>query len=114
MKKHSHEEIRVKLGRANELEQRGLTQAKICEALGVSVMTLHRWRKLPRRQFDANRTGDAVQSTPNDDLKRLQELQFENLQLRKIVADLMLERLQILEDAAVSSVSRGGPQKSLA
>ena len=46
MKKHSPEEIRAKLGRAKELAERGLSQAEICSALGVSVMTFHRWKAI--------------------------------------------------------------------
>ena len=46
MKKRSREEILLKLGQADELARAGKSQVDICKALGVSVMTLHRWRKL--------------------------------------------------------------------
>ena len=47
MKKHSREEILLKLGQADELARAGKSQVEICKTLGVSVMTFHRWRKLP-------------------------------------------------------------------
>ena len=46
MKRHSAEEIATKLRQAEELMARGQSQAQACKALGVSVMTFHRWRKL--------------------------------------------------------------------
>jgi putative transposase len=104
MKKHSPEEIRAKLGRAKELAERGLSQAEICSALGVSVMTFHRWRKLLPYKIDVRPAEDAPSLTPSpvgyeNDLKRLRELQLENQQLRKLVADLMLEKLHLQEAA---------------
>ena len=50
MRKHSTEEIRAMLGKADTLARNGLSQADICSSLGISVMTLHRWRKQPFRQ----------------------------------------------------------------
>jgi hypothetical protein len=44
-KRHSRLEITTKLARANELATRGKLQGEIARTLGVSVMTLHRWRK---------------------------------------------------------------------
>jgi orotate phosphoribosyltransferase-like protein len=99
MKKHSPEEVLAKLGRASELAERGLSQAEICSALGISVMTFHRWRKLPLRQFDAHPAKEpphsvlnGSKSTAGGELERLHELQFENQRLRKLVVDLMLEK----------------------
>jgi hypothetical protein len=45
MKRHSRAEISVALGQAQEMMRRGQSQAAICRALEISVMTLHRWRK---------------------------------------------------------------------
>ena len=64
MKKHSPEEIRAKLGRAKELAERGLSQAEICSALGVSVMTFHRWRKLLPHKIDVRPAEDAPELSP--------------------------------------------------
>src|SRR5260370_18024953 len=47
MKRHSAEEIITKLRQAEQLMAGGQSQAQACKGLGVSVMTYHRWRKLP-------------------------------------------------------------------
>ena len=52
MKKHSRQEILLKLGQADELARAGKSQVQICKALGVSVMTFHRWRKLSLRKSE--------------------------------------------------------------
>ena len=48
-KKHSRVEIATKLAQADDLETQGRLQSEIARTLGVSVMTLHRWRKAPPR-----------------------------------------------------------------
>ena len=113
MKKHSNEEILLKLGRADELARAGNSQVDVCKALGVSVMTLHRWRKLPLRRPEVivshGRAGDsqALTNPPTMDETRhiLEELKLENQRLRKIVTDLLLEKMR-LEEAAVAASSR--------
>ena len=44
-KRHSRAEIATKLAQANDLARQGKVQSEIARTLGVSVMTLHRWRK---------------------------------------------------------------------
>jgi putative transposase len=110
MKKHSHEQILLKLVRADELDRAGNSQVEICKALGVSVMTLHRWRKLPLRKNDARAPHDRAaegkmltNSPTMDDMRRvLEELTLENQRLRKIVTDLLLEKMR-LEEASASA-----------
>ena len=97
MKKHSPEEVLEKLGHANELARRGLSQVEICKELGVSIMTLHRWKKSPPTLVPRPASGN--------DLQHLQQLQLENQQLRKIITDLMLEKLRIEEVAAKSQLT---------
>src|SRR5712691_5240354 len=46
-KRHSKVEIATKLAQANGLATQGKLQSDIARTLGVSVMTLHRWRKAP-------------------------------------------------------------------
>ena len=46
-KKHSRAEIAAKLAQANDLATQGKLQSEIARTLGVSIMTLHRWRKAP-------------------------------------------------------------------
>ena len=43
----SRAEIASKLTQANDLATEGKLQSEIARTLGVSVMTLHRWRKAP-------------------------------------------------------------------
>ncbi|WP_319797440.1 transposase [Nitrobacter sp.] len=113
MKKHSHEEILLKLARADELARAGNSQVDVCKALGVSVMTLHRWRKLPLSKPEPDilqhraDDGKALTSPPAMDEMRhvLEELKLENQRLRKIVTDLLLEKMR-LEEAAVTASSR--------
>ena len=46
-RKRSKAEIAAKLAEADDLVTQGKLQSEIARALGVSVMTLHRWRKRP-------------------------------------------------------------------
>jgi transposase-like protein len=113
MKKHSHEEILSKLARADELARAGKSQADICKALGVSVMTLHRWRKLPPPKpqlvLSRDRAGEALSNLPTmDEMRRvLDELKLENQRLRKIVTDILLEKMRLEEATAVPSRKPG-------
>ena len=43
-KRHTRLEIATKLAQANDLATHGKLQSEIARTLGVSVMTLHRWR----------------------------------------------------------------------
>ncbi|MET4151021.1 transcriptional regulator with XRE-family HTH domain [Bradyrhizobium sp. RT9b] len=43
-KRHASEEISAKLAQAKELAAEGKTQREISKALGISIMTYHRWR----------------------------------------------------------------------
>ena len=44
-RKHSRAEIAAMLAQANEMAAQGKLQSDIAKTLGISVMTLHRWRK---------------------------------------------------------------------
>lgn len=79
-RRHSFEEIAAKMRQANELASTGSTQKNIADMLGVSVMTFHRWRKDQRQR-------QAV----------LKEQQLENVRLRRLVTDLLLEKLRLEE-----------------
>ena len=100
-KRHSPAEISAKLEQAQALAADGKLQSEIAKALGVSIMTLHRWRKLDR----ADRSGPSValevgRGAPagrQEDI--VAALQIENRQLRQIVMDLLLEKIR-LEEAA--------------
>jgi putative transposase len=86
-KTHSRGEIARKLAQANRLARQGKLQSEIARTLGVSVMTLHRWRKAllgarpayEKDQPDPTRSGDQIA-----------QLQLENSLLRRLVTDLLL------------------------
>ncbi|MGY3610970.1 MULTISPECIES: helix-turn-helix domain-containing protein [unclassified Bradyrhizobium] len=117
MKKHSHEEILSKLARANELARAGNSRMEICKALGVSVMTLHRWRKMPLHKSDATfaqcgtlENDVSANAGTMDDMRAvLEDLTLENQRFRKIVADLLLEKTRLEEDLA-AAVRAGQPR----
>ena len=90
---HSAAEISAKLTQAEELATAGKLQREIARELGISVMTFHRWRK--RLEHPAM-PGPSLASTKEG---QLGELQLENSRLRRLVADLMLEKIK-LEEAA--------------
>src|SRR5438093_8294078 len=109
-KRHSKAEIATKLAKANDLATQGKLQSDIARTLGVSVMTLHRWRKAPpgpQSEFGAIQEPDQPNRTRGGG-DRIAELQLENSRLRRLVTDLLLEKVK-LEEAAQSQVSpRGG------
>jgi putative transposase len=95
-KRHASEEISAKLAQAGELAAKGKTQREISKALGVSIMTFHRWKKMVRpaeRLVDGGRgeTRAPSEATPAETIKRLE---LENAQLRRLVTDMLLEKLK--------------------
>jgi transposase-like protein len=86
------------------LARAGKSQVQICKALGVSVMTFHRWRKLSLRKGEVKpapslpaEPSTATPSTMAEMRRVLEELTIENRRLRKIVTDLLLEKMKIEE-----------------
>ena len=45
LKRHSRVEVATKLAQANDLAKQGKLESEIARTLGVSIWTLHRWRK---------------------------------------------------------------------
>jgi putative transposase len=86
MKRHTAEEIIPKLRQAESDLALGLSVAQVCQKLGVSEQTLHRWR---------NQYGGLKQ----DEAKRLKELEAENARLKRLVAELALDK-QMLQEVA--------------
>lgn len=85
-KRFQPEEIIGKLRQADVLLGQGKKVADVVKALGVTDVTYYRWRQ----EYGGMSTTQA---------KRLKELERENGQLRKAVADLTLDKL-ILQEAA--------------
>ena len=85
-KRHRPEEIVAKLREVDEALSQGKTLEDVAKSLGVSLMTLHRWRT-------------EYGSTDRDAVKRLKELERENGRLKRLVADQALD-IQILKEVA--------------
>jgi putative transposase len=106
-KRHSRVEIATKLAEANDLATQGKLQSEIARTLGVSVMTLHRWRKAllgVQAAVVAPHDTDQPDGTRGAD-DRIAELQLEILRLRRLVTDLLLGKIK-LEEAAHSQMIR--------
>ena len=85
-KRHRPEEIVAKLREVDEALSQGKTLEDVAKSLGMSLMTLHRWRT-------------EYGSTDRDAVKRLKELERENGRLKRLVADQALD-IQILKEVA--------------
>lgn len=85
-KRHSPEEIVAKLRQVDEQLAAGRSVAEAAKAVGVSEVTLHRWRQ----QYG---------TLQRDDVRRLKHLETENGRLKRVVADLTLDVLMLKEVA---------------
>jgi putative transposase len=99
-KRHTEAEIAAKLHRASALAADGRTQIEIARDLGISIMTYHRWRKaLPQRpQPVADSPSASVMLGPETASRHTADLQTENARLRKLVTDLLLEKMRLEEE----------------
>ena len=101
-KRHSPQEIISKLCQADEMMEKGRRQGEIAHALGISVMTYHRWRKARPHLLDETKPESLHAISPPDPARasqvvRVDDLRLENERLRRLVADLMLEIVQLEE-----------------
>ena len=87
-RRHTPEQVVRKLREADRLLGEGMELPEGWKHLEVSEATYHRWRA----QFGGMKA---------DDVKRLKELEAENVKLKRIVAD------QLLENQALREVNRG-------
>jgi len=85
-KRHTAEEIIIKLREAERLQSEGRTLAQICQHLGICEQSFHRWRN----QYGGMKA---------DDMKELRRLQEENRRLKKLVADQALDNDMLREIA---------------
>jgi transposase-like protein len=85
-RRHTPEQIIRKLREAERLLAEGRQVPEVAKALEVSEQTFHRWRA----QYGGMKA---------DDAKRLKELERENVRLKRIVADQMLENEALREIA---------------
>jgi putative transposase len=84
-KKHTPEQIIKKLREAEMMIAAGKTIGQVAQALAISEQTFHRWRN----QYGGMKAEEA---------KRLKKLEEENRRLKKLVADLTLDK-DILKEA---------------
>jgi len=87
-RRHTPEQVIRMLREAERLIGEGKTIPEAAKELGISEQTYHRWRN----QYGGMKANDA---------KRLKELERENAQLKRIVAD------QVLEVQALKEIARG-------
>ena len=85
-KANTPEQIINKLRQAEVMLNQGATVAEVCRKIEVIDQTFYRWRK----EYGGMRV---------DQAKRLKELEVENTRLKKLVADLALDKA-ILKEAA--------------
>jgi putative transposase len=113
--RHSQGEILHKLNVAERMATEGRSQRDIASSLNVSVMTYHRWRKA-NRILMSSPPGLVAQPTPSSTIlprqapasidQRLDELQTENQRLRKLVTDLLLEKIKLEEESSRDNLAR--------
>ena len=84
-KYHTAEQIFSKLRQADAVIASGGTLEQVCKQLGISDATYYNWR----RQYGRMKL---------DQVKQLKSLQKENARLKKLVADISLDKA-ILEEA---------------
>ena len=85
-KREKPEDIVLKLRQVEVLQGQGRSVSEAVRQIGVTVQTYCRWRK-------------DYGGMSRDQLKRLKELETENARLKRVVADLSLDKL-ILSEAA--------------
>jgi putative transposase len=84
--RHKPEQIILKLRQADAELAQGASVGQVCQQLGISETTFNRWRL----QYGGMKA---------DEAKRLKELEGENVRLKKLVAELSLDKQMLLEVA---------------
>jgi transposase-like protein len=85
-KRHTTEEIVIKLREVDVLQSKGQSLAEACRQIGVSEQTYYNWRK----EYGGLKL---------DQAKRFKQLEQENVRLKKVIADLSIDNA-ILKEAA--------------
>ncbi len=98
-KRHASGEIAAKLAQANDLAAKGKTQREISKALGVSIMTYHRWKKVMN-------SADGPDEDKGLGEVAAKRLELENSQLRRLVTDMLLEKLKLEEELRARQEAR--------
>lgn len=106
--RHTASQIATKLAMADEMAAQGRLHGDIAKSLGVSLMTYHRWRKArgtlaPRLAADAERFAVV---NDREQTSQIRELQYENSRLRRLVTDLLLEKVKLEEGLRGDFINR--------
>ena len=86
-KRHTAEEIVNKLRQTDVELSKGSTVAQACKQIGVTEQTYYRWRK----EYGGLKV---------DQARRLKDLEKENARLKRLVADLSLDKSMLQEIAS--------------
>jgi len=109
--RHTEPEIAAKLAIAGEMAAQGKLHGDIAKSLGISLMTYHRWRKAHGTlvRSTAGLAGDAEPADmpiDREHMNRIRDLQLENSRLRRLVTDLLLEKVKLEEELDGSASNR--------
>jgi putative transposase len=94
-KRHSKIEIAAKIVQADDLAAQGVLTQEIARLLGVSLMTLHRWRKARPGPASPEEVARFEAELGPD--RSVAELKLENARLRQLLVDLLLEKVMLEE-----------------
>jgi putative transposase len=109
--RHTEPEIAGKLAAADGMAAQGVLHRDIVKLLGISVMTYHRWRKARGAAVHSTSrlTADAEQAEipiDREEIGQIRELKIENSRLRRLVTDLLLEKVELEESIRGFSTNR--------
>ena len=95
-RRHTPEQVIRKLAEGEKLLNQGHDVAEVCRQLEITQSTWHRWRN----QYDGMKANDA---------KKLKELEKENVQLKRIVANqaLDIDMLRFIAEGKFGSPADG-------
>ena len=96
----------------------GHLQSEIASTLGISVMTLHRWRHKTSElaaPTTSEKSNDLIAfeselGRGRGESQQIADLKLENSRLRRLLTDLLLEKMQCLEDLQAQQPS---PRESI-
>jgi putative transposase len=99
--RHTPSEVAGKLALADDMAAQGRLHGDIAKSLGISVMTYHRWRKARMPVQPAVMPVAVMERTDplleREQMNQIRELRLENLRLRRLVTDLLLEKDKLEE-----------------
>jgi putative transposase len=108
--RHTESEIAAKLQIAGEMATQGELHGAIAKSLEISVMTYHRWRKAHGTLIHPTQLVDDAECTDipieREQMSQIRELQLENSRLRRLVTDLLLEKVALEERISGSDLAR--------